>query len=141
WTKAWTLLKGEIPFSGAHLSQFFGSMACDERHSELTKRRRLARAALDRVATAGSESATGWWRHWRRQVAAQELARSRPLGARVRQRHRREQRARIRMPRIAVQRVARRKLHHAAEVHHHHPMAELPHDGEIVRNEDQREAE
>ena len=43
------------------------------------------------------------------------------------------------MQRVLVERIPVGDLHHLAEIKHHYPVADVPHDGEIVRDEDQRQ--
>src|SRR6185437_787525 len=61
--------------------------------------------------------------------------------ARVRQRHRREQGARVGVPRIPEQLVGRRGLHDLAEVHYGDAVGDVLHDREIMAYEDVGEPE
>ena len=56
-------------------------------------------------------------------------------------RHRREQRLRVRMGRALVDVVARADLDDLAEVHHGDPVGHVADDGQVVRDEDVRQAE
>src|SRR3954447_3783106 len=72
-------------------------------------------------------------------VAAEDLALAPRAGAR--DRDRREQRAGVGVARVRVQVLALRKLDDLAQVHHGHAVAHVPDDGQVVRDEDDREAE
>ena len=61
--------------------------------------------------------------------------------ARIHRRPRRQQRARVGMLRIAVDRLDRAELDDLAEIHHQHAVAEILHDVEVVADEDVGEAE
>src|SRR5919197_479319 len=61
-------------------------------------------------------------------------------GARDWLRYRREQRTRVRMARLRVDLRRRRALYDLAEVHHSDVVGDVPHDGEIMRDEQIREA-
>src|SRR5207302_10603621 len=61
--------------------------------------------------------------------------------ARIRRRHRVEERARVGMERIVEQLVAIREFDDAAEIHHGDALAEVPHQREIVSDEQVSEAE
>ena len=62
------------------------------------------------------------------------ISRPCPLGGGVRDRHRRDQRLGVGMPRIDEQLVGRRGLHHLAAVHHHDPVAHVAHERQVVRD-------
>ena len=57
------------------------------------------------------------------------------LHDRIRNRHRREKCPRIRVQRILVQLVAVGNLDNVAEVHHRDAVADMPHNGQVVRDE------
>src|SRR5580704_3587849 len=61
--------------------------------------------------------------------------------ARIHRRPRREQRLRIGMLRIAVDRLDRPQLDDLAEIHHQHAVAEILHDVEVVADEEVGQAE
>ena len=61
--------------------------------------------------------------------------------ARIHRRPRRQQRARVGMLRIAVDRLDRADLDDLAEIHHQHAVAEILHDVEVVADEEVGEAE
>jgi len=55
---------------------------------------------------------------------------------RIGNRNRREQRDRVRVQRLFVQRVALRHLHQLSDVHDGHARRDMPYDREIVRDEE-----
>ena len=106
---------------------------CEHRH-----RPQVANAG-PRVRAAGHKAAT-----LRRTTGARHHARDRDqrrtalVGARARQR--REQAARVRMPRPREQCRGRRLLHQSSGIHHTDPLADLRDHAEIVRDVEQRRA-
>ena len=60
---------------------------------------------------------------------------------RIGNRNRREQRLRVRVERILVERVAVGELDDLADVHHGDPGRDVPHDREVVRDEEIGELE
>ena len=63
------------------------------------------------------------------------------LRRRIRHRHRRQQRLRVGMLRRGEQRAPVRQLDDLAEIHHRHAMRHVLDDGEVVADEQQRQAE
>ena len=59
--------------------------------------------------------------------------------ARIGDRHRLQQRARVGVPRGSKQRLAGGNFHGAAQVEHQHPIAQVAHGWQIVRDEQQRQ--
>ena len=43
------------------------------------------------------------------------------------------------MARVCKQIIGRADFHHLTEIEDHHPVAEMPHNGKIVRDEEQRQ--
>ena len=86
---------------------------------------------------AGMEPAAGWRvdRAWR--VAHHRRRLRRP--PRHEPRHRLQQPLRVWMPRVVEQLGGRRRLHDPAEVHHRNPVAHMPHDRHVVRDEQHRQ--
>ena len=74
-----------------------------------------------------------------RRVARDDDAKA--LLLRIGRRHRAEQRARVRMQRRRVELLGRALLDDLAEVHHRDALADVPHDAEIVRDEEEGDAE
>src|SRR5947209_18572208 len=66
---------------------------------------------------------------------------SRPRAGGLVGRHRREQRARMRMLRVGEYGVDRSLLHDLAAIHDQHPAAEMAHDREVMGNEQHGKAE
>ncbi len=73
-----------------------------------------------------------------RRIPRQQNPRPLPLPFRIRNRHRRQQRLRVRMPRRREHLVHRPCLDRTAEVHHTHPVGDVPHHRQIVRDEEVR---
>ncbi len=98
------------------------------------------RPGSDRTRTG---SACGNGSRWRvdraRHVAGQDDPL--PLRRRVRHRHRRQQRARIGMVRAGEQRAPVRQLDDLAEIHHRHAVRQVLDDGQVVADEQQRQAQ
>ena len=107
--------------------------------ADLADLRLLGRAALLRLRAAGAEPAAARRRDRRRDLAAEVRPVLGPL-VRVRDRDRGEQRGGVRVRRLLVERVGRADLADLAEVHHDDAVADVLHDREVVRDEDQREA-
>src|SRR4051812_49126212 len=103
----------------------------------LVEHRLLDRAHLLALPAARVEPARGRRVRRARHVAAEYLTAA--LSARARHRHGRQQRARVRVARMRVEGLAVRDLDDLAEVHHGHAVAHVPHDGEVVRDEHDRQ--
>ena len=80
------------------------------------------------------EPASGRRVRRRRQVARDQDPLAAVLDQRVRDRHRRHQRLRVRVQRLAVEVVRGRLLDDRAEVHHADHVADVPHHREVVRD-------
>ncbi len=76
-----------------------------------------------------------------RDVALEHDARALPAALRIRDRHRRQQRAGVRVLRLRVELVARRDLHRVAEVHDHDAVRDVADDVQVVRDEDVGQSE
>ena len=105
---------------------------------ELEHRALRMAGILDPGATRG-EAAPGRWTHGIGQLALKARGRRTPRG--IGHRDGREQSARIGMPRLLEQPIRRRQLGDLAEIHHRHAVADMAHDIEVVRNEDEGDSE
>src|SRR6516162_7898130 len=120
--------------------EFGGAMAprplagCD-----LGELRRLDAATFDRIAAARMEIAAGWRMRGVGDLALQDNALR--AQARVGLRHGREQRLGIGVARPGVEIARRRDLDDLAHIHDRHPVADMLHDAEIMRDEEIGEAE
>src|SRR5438067_1810314 len=97
--------------------------------------------ALAEARAAGMEPAGARWVQRARHVALEHDGLPLPALDGVRDRHRRQERARVRVLRLAVERDAVSELGHLAEVHDHDAVRDVAHDVEVVRDEDVRESE
>ncbi len=97
----------------------------------LRQRPRKGAARMERAAGRGIERA--------RRLAAHRRQRQRDIGVDLGDRG--DEGRRIRMARRAEHALGRPLLDDPAEIHHRDPVAEPAHDGEIVRDEDQRQAD
>src|SRR6266513_199703 len=107
--------------------------------ADVRERRLVDLAAGLGVQTAGVEPAAG-----RRVDRARDVARQDdplPPQLRVRDRHRREQRLRVRMLGVAEQLFGLRQFHDLPEVHDGDPVADVLHDRQVVRDEQVRQPE
>ena len=102
---------------------------------DLIEKRRIATTGVDRDWTTGMEDATLWRVHRAGQFATYDLLRARSLDIRIRNRHRRQQRLGVGMPRIVEQGIAISKLHQFAEIHNGHPVTKMANHAEIVTDE------
>ena len=100
-----------------------------------------ARRRLPLERAARPEAAARRRRDRARDVTLQHDPRPRPLNVRVRHDRRRQQRLRVGVLGSREQLVARRELDDLAEVHHRDPIAEELDRGEVVADEEAREAE
>jgi len=125
--------------SHERLADLLGAMArraaTGDDHAQL---RRLDPAALDGKRAARVEGAG-----LRGIGRGGDLAGNRPecRRAALELRHRLHERLGIRVPRRRVDRRRRPALDDAAEIHHRDTVAEMPHDAEIVRDEQHRQIE
>src|SRR5262249_54922264 len=113
------------PVAGSHLPQLRADPAATVDRNRAAWMKRAARGRIDRarhLSLHGSERATG-------------------LDARIRHWHGVEKRAGIGMQRVVEQLVAIRELDDAGEIQHRGALAEMPHQGEIVSDEQIGEAE
>src|SRR5262245_6336832 len=101
-------------------------------------REALLAVAADRAARA---EAAALHRLGRRDLAAKDDALAPALTRRIGDRHRGEQRHRVRVQRLAEDRLAGRELLDAAEVEDREPVAEVLRDRKVVDDEDVRERE
>ena len=88
-----------------------------------------------------SKAAPRRWIHRRWKIAREQLADTRTLFVRIRNRHGADERARIGMTRTIVEVFSRGDLHCRAQIHDENTMADMTDDGEIVGDENQREPE
>ena len=93
---------------------------------------------VDRDRAAGMKAATGRWRGRTGDFSGQRHPRLGTLHHRIGLRHRREQGPRIGVARRGVQRIARCDFDEHAEIHHRHPIADMPHHRQVVRHEQAR---
>ena len=101
---------------------------------------RLDRGAVgDCVRAAGAEHAARGWGERARHLPSQH--RKPATRGWVWLRRRLQQRDRVRVQWAAVDRLARRRLHHPAEIHHHHPVADILNHRQIMRDEQHRQPE
>ena len=103
--------------------------------------RLLLRAELLGLPAAGVETASGRRVRGRRHVAHQHDLLALAAQRRVGHRHGRQQRLGVRVRRAGVDLVLRPQLGHPAEVHDADPVRDVPHDGQVVGDEDVRQAE
>ena len=118
----------------------FAQVARDQvcRHRFL-QHRLLDPAAIERIRATRVEAAAGRKLDRTGHIAGKNDALA--LDGGIRHRNRREQRFGIRMQRIAEQRARRRDFDDPAEIHHGDPVADVLDHGEIVRDEEIRQAE
>jgi len=77
----------------------------------------------------------------RRQFARQFDPLARPFNLRIRNWHRRNERLRIGMQRLLIDRIAVRKLHNPPEIKHQYPVRNLTHHAQIMTDEHHRNTE
>ena len=105
------------------------------------ERRLLLRADLLRLPAARPEAAAGRRVRRARHVSLEHDPRALAALGRGLDRHRREERLRVRMHRRVVDLLARPDLDDLAEVHHRDPVGDVADDREVVRDEEVREPE
>ena len=103
--------------------------------------RHRAGAQIDRQRAAGAEHAAGRRFERRRRVADEDDAALLALEPGVGQRHRRDQRLGVGMARRRIEPITIGDLHHPAEIEHENAVADVPHDREVVADEQQGQAE
>ena len=108
------------------------------RRSLFEYRRALAALVAGHRAAAG-ECADPGFVNWAGHVALDDLALLLRLQLRIGDRHGGKQRLRVRVQRMGVQFVARRQLHHAAQIHHRDAVGDVFDDVQIVRDEQIRQ--
>ena len=123
-------------FSALRLHQMAGHEM--PRRGLLEGRRALAALVAGQRAAAGERAALGLVDR-AGHVALDDLALLLRLQLRVGNRHGGKQRLRIRVQRVGVELVARRQLHHAAQIHHRDAVGDVFDDVQIVRDEQVRQ--
>src|SRR3954452_10854076 len=137
-------LEGRSPLLRLQLasSDLLRPVAGDELPVERAEWRHLVPAPLRlHVRAACVEAATGWRIGRARQVALKQDGLALTLDHRVGDRHRREERDRVRVERRLVQRLRRRDLDDGAEVHDRDSVRDVAYDGEVMRDEEVRQVE
>ncbi len=107
----------------------------------LIERRNFHAAAIERNGAARVKTAAGRRIHGRRDIAHQDNPFTAPFDARIGNRNGGKQRLRVRVQRIFVERIAIGQLHELADIHDGDSGRDVPHDREIVRDEEIRQAE
>ena len=97
------------------------------------------RADFHGLGAAGMERTTRGWIHGAGRIAAKNHALG--FAFRVRHGHGREQGAGIRVFRVLENRPSVGQFHERAQVHDRHPVAQVPHHGQVVGNEHVGQAE
>src|SRR5882757_9015337 len=123
----------------ARLQDIVSYARLDVTRRNLARLRHACRAVGDGVGAAGAEDAARGRVDRARDVALEDDALALAVG--VGDRHGGEQRLGIGVLRAAAERVARRALHDAAEIHDDDAVGDVLDDGEVVGDEKQRKAE
>ena len=93
---------------------------------------KLLRADALRDRAARVETAAGRRIQRRRRVASEDDALAGLLDIRIGNRHGRQQRLRVRMVRLAVERLPVRNLDHLTQIHNGNAIGDVLHDGQVV---------
>src|SRR5216683_8156123 len=107
----------------------------------LTQDGRLRAATADRFRAARMKRTARWRIRRTRRLAAQRGVDARVFRRRIGNRYGGEKRAGIRVLGTRVKLLRRRELDHLAEIHDGHAIGDLPHDAEIMRDEEVGERE
>ena len=121
---------------GRRFAQVARDQVCGQR---FLQHRLLDSAAIERIRATRVEAAAGGKLDRTGHIAGKNDALA--PGGRIRHRDRGEQRFGVRMQRIAEQLARRRDFDDPAEIHHGDPVADVLDHGQIMRDEEIREAE